>query len=269
MSRQDFMEKQENNATVAQPPLSQSEILSKPVEEIFSRLDSSLNGLNSEEAERRLEIYGRNELAKKRKRSAIVDFLLHFKSPLVIILMVAGLISGYMGEILNTSIIFVIVFLSVVLDFYQEHKAENAAEMLKEAVTITATVIRDGVKQEIKVHDVVLGDIIYLSAGDITPADARVISAKDFFINQSTLTGESFPVEKTSSLIKTKDPATTEWNNYLFMGTSVVSGTAVAIVVKTGSSTEYGKIAKKLVEKAPDTEFEKGVKHFGFFMMKM
>jgi Mg2+-importing ATPase len=263
------MESQENNVTVAQSPLSQNEILGKPVEDLFSRLDSSLNGLSPEEAERRLEVYGRNELAKKRKRSAIVDFLLHFKSPLVIILMIAGLISGYIGEVLNTVIIFVIVFISVVLDFYQENKAENAAEMLKEAVTVTATVIRGGIKQEIKVHDVVLGDIIYLSAGDITPADARVISAKDFFINQSALTGESFPVEKTSALIKTKDLATTEWNNYLFMGTSVVSGTAVAVVVKTGSSTEYGKIAKKLVEKAPETEFEKGVKHFGFFMMKM
>jgi len=269
LSRQNFVENQENNVAVAQPPLSQDEILGKPVDELFSRLDSSLNGLSVEEAERRLERYGRNELAKRRKRSVFVDFLLHFKSPLVIILMAAGLISGFMGEIVNTVIIFVIVFLSVILDFYQENKAENAAEMLKEAVTVTATVIRDGVKQEIKVHDVVLGDVIYLSAGDITPADARVISAKDFFVNQSALTGEAFPVEKTSALVKSKDPATTEWNNYIFMGTSVVSGTAVALVVRTGSSTEYGKIAKKLVEKAPETEFEKGARHFGFFMMKM
>jgi len=249
--------------------LSSDEILSKPVEELLSRLGSSLNGLSPEEAEHRLDVYGSNELAKRHRHSLIVDFLLHFKSPLVIILMVAGLISGFLGEILNVIIIFTIVFLSVILDFYQENKAENAAEMLKEAVTTTATVVRDGVKQEIKLHGVVPGDIICLSAGDITPADARVISAKDLFINQSTLTGESFPVEKTSALIKTKNPSVTEWNNYLFMGTSVVSGTATALVVKTGSSTEYGKIARKLVEKAPETEFEKGIRHFSSFMMRI
>jgi Mg2+-importing ATPase len=228
-----------------------------------------MNGLTSEEAENRLEVYGRNELAKKHKRSVIVEFFLHFKSPLVIILMVAGLISGILGELPNTVIIFTIVLLSVILDFYQENKAENAAEMLKEAVTTTATVIRDGTKQEIKLHDVVPGDLVYLSAGDITPADARVISAKDLFINQSALTGESFPVEKTPAIVKVKDPTITEWNNYLFMGTSIVSGTASALVVKTGGSTEYGKIAKKLVEKAPETEFEKGIKSFGFFIMQV
>jgi Mg2+-importing ATPase len=236
---------------------------------LLSRLESSLSGLTPEEAERRLEVYGRNELAKKHKHSVVVDFLLHFKSPLVIILIVAGLISGFLGETSNTIIIFTIVLISVILDFYQERKAENAAEMLKEAVTTTATVTRGGVKQEIKLHAVVPGDIIYLSAGDITPADARVISAKDLFINQSALTGESFPVEKTSTPMKTKNSSMTDWNNYLFMGTSVVSGTASAIVVKTGSTTEYGKIARKLVEKAPETEFEKGVKHFGFFMMRI
>jgi Mg2+-importing ATPase len=239
------------------------------VDDLLPRLNSSLDGLSLEEAESRLEVYGRNELAKKHKHSLLVDFLLHFKSPLVIILIVAGLISGFLGEISNVVIIFTIVLISVVLDFYQEYKAENAAEMLKEAVTTTATVIRGGVKQEIKLHDVVPGDIIYLSAGDITPADARVISAKDLFINQSSLTGESFPVEKTSAVIKTKNPTVTEWNNYLFMGTSVVSGTASALVVKTGGSTEYGKIARKLVEKAPETEFEKGIRHFGFFMMRI
>jgi Mg2+-importing ATPase len=252
-----------------QPPLTTDEILGKPVEELFVRLNSSNNGLSSEEAESRLEFYGRNELAKKRKRSAIFEFLTHFKSPLVIILMIAGLISGAFGEIPNMVIIFSIVFLSVILDFYQENKAENAAEMLKEAVTTTATVVRDGTKQEIKLHDVVPGDLVYLSAGDVTPADARVISAKDLFINQSALTGESFPVEKTPAVVKVKDPSITEWTNYLFMGTSIVSGTATALVVKTGSLTEYGKIAKKLVEKAPETEFEKGIKNFGFFIMQV
>lgn len=98
-----------------------------------------------------------------------------------------------------------------------------------------------------KLLEIVLGDIIYLSAGDITPADARVITAKDLFINQSALTGESFPVEKTSAPVTGQAASITHWSNYLFMGTSVVSGTATAVVVKTGGSTEYGKIVKKLV----------------------
>ncbi|MFA7080564.1 MAG: magnesium-translocating P-type ATPase, partial [Candidatus Bathyarchaeia archaeon] len=135
--------------------------------------------------------------------------------------------------------------------------------------TSTATVIRDSIKQEIKFPEIVPGDIIYLSAGDIAPADARVISAKDLFINQSALTGESFPVEKISGAIKGKQNSTSEWNNYCFMGTSVVSGSATAVVVKTGGATEYGKIAKKLMEKAPETEFERGIKGFGFLIMQV
>ena len=155
------------------------------------------------------------------------------------------------------------------MDYYQESKAEKAAQLLKQKVTSTATVLRDNVKQEIKLPEIVPGDIIYLSAGDIAPADSRVISAKDLFINQSSLTGESFPVEKTASTVKTKEGSITEWNNFCFMGTSVVSGTAAAMVVKTGSATEYGKIAKKLIEKAPETEFERGIKSFGFLIMQV
>jgi Mg2+-importing ATPase len=130
-------------------------------------------------------------------------------------------------------------------------------------------VLRDGVKSEVKLRDVVPGDVIYLSAGDIIPADARVISAKDLFVNQSSLTGESFPVEKTPAIVKIKDVSISEWNNYLFMGTSIVSGSATALVVRTGSFTEYGKIAKRLVEKPPQTEFERGIRSFGFLILQV
>ena len=183
---------------------------------------------------------------------------MHFKSPLVIILLIAGIITGVFGEYANTIIILTIIFVSVILDYYQESKAEKAAQLLKQKVTTTATVLRDNVKQEIPFPEIVPGDIIYLSAGDIAPADSRVISAKDLFINQSSLTGESFPVEKIAGSIKGKQGSITEWNNSCFMGTSVVSGTATALVVRTGGATEYGKIAKKLIEKAPETEFERG-----------
>ena len=258
-----------NHSNNSGPMLGSDELLTLPLAELLSRMNTSTTGLTSEEAEKRLEIYGPNELARKKKRTAIVDFLSRFKSPLVIILMIAGGISAVLGSIPSVVVIYTMVFLSVTLAFYQENNASKAAEMLREKVATSATVLRDNVKQEIKLHDIVPGDIIYLSAGDITPADARLIDAKDLFINQSSLTGESFPVEKTPAPVKTKDPAITEWTNYLFMGTSIVSGTALAVVVKTGSLTEYGKIALRLAQKAPETEFEVGIKKFGFLIMQV
>ena len=252
-----------------QPILTSEEMVNLPIEDLMARLNASPQGLSTEQATERLEVYGRNELAREHSHSAPKEFLLHFKSPLVIILLIAGIITGALGEYANTIIILTIIFVSVILDYYQESKAEKAAQLLKQKVTTTGTVLRDNVKQEIKFPEIVPGDIIYLSAGDIAPADSRVISAKDLFINQSSLTGESFPVEKNPSALKVKDGSIVEWSNFCFMGTSVVSGTATAMVVKTGSATEYGKIAKKLIEKAPETEFERGIKGFGFLIMQV
>jgi Mg2+-importing ATPase len=248
---------------------STEEILTLPVEELLKRLNTSLAGLSSGDVEERLKVFGYNEFVRKKKRAAIIEFLSHFKSPLIIILLIAGLISGFFGEVANTAIIFSIVVFSVVLDFYQESKAERAAEMLKQRVATTATVLRDGVKREVRLAEIVPGDIMYLSAGDIVPADARVITAKDLFVNQSALTGESFPVEKTALPLKSFDPSIMEWSNYLFMGTSVVSGTATAVVVKTGSLTEYGRIAKRLVEREVETEFQRGIRSFGYMIMQV
>ena len=252
-----------------QPILTSEEMVNLPIEELMARLKASPQGLSTEQTTERLEVYGRNELAREHQHSALKEFLLHFKSPLVIILLIAGIITGALGEYANTIIILTIIFVSVILDYYQESKAEKAAQLLKQKVTTTATVLRDNVKQEIKFPEIVPGDIIYLSAGDIAPADSRVISAKDLFVNQSSLTGESFPVEKNPSTVRVKEGSIVEWSNFCFMGTSVVSGTATAMVVKTGSATEYGKIAKKLIEKAPETEFERGIKGFGFLIMQV
>jgi Mg2+-importing ATPase len=248
---------------------STEEILTSSAEELLERLGTSMTGLTSKEAEERLKLFGYNELVERKRRTAVVEFLSHFKSPLVVILIVAGLISGFLGEVTNCIIVLVIVMFSVSLDFYQEHKAERAAEMLKQRVATTATVLRDGIKREVRIAELVPGDIIYLSAGDIVPADCRVIMAKDLFVDQSALTGESFPVEKTAQPLKSFDPSIIEWSNYLFMGTSVVSGSAVAVVVRTGSLTEYGKIAKRLVERRSETEFERGIKSFGYMIMQV
>jgi len=249
--------------------LSADEILNLPIDEIIAKLKTSPLGLISQEVEERLKTYGPNELAKKKKRSAVEKFLLQLRSPLVIILLLAGMISGFFGEIINATIIFSMVLLSLILLFYQESKAEKAAEILKEKVTTTTAVLRDGAKKEVKLSEIVPGDIVLLSAGDLVPADARVINAKDLFVNQSALTGESFPVEKTNASLKTKTASITEWNHYLFLGTSVVSGTVMAVVVRTGNATEYGKIAKKLVAREPETEFEKGLRRFGYLIMEV
>jgi Mg2+-importing ATPase len=160
--------------------------------------------------------------------------------------------------------------MSVLLMFVQESRAEKAAEELRERVAVTVAVLRDGVKKEIRLSQVVPGDIVTLCAGDVVPADARVIGTKDFFVDQSALTGESFPVEKTFTPIKPECVLrTTEWDNYLFMGTSVMSGTATAVVVKTGGSTEYGKIVRKIIERRPETEFERGLRRFGYLIMEV
>lgn len=244
-------------------------LLTLPIIELITQLNTSQSGLSAQEARSRLEIYGYNELAKRKKFTAIANFFYHFRSPLVIILLFAGLISGFVGEIINAIIIFSIVLMSVILLFYQESKAERAAEALRKKVTTTATVLRDDRKLEVGLPEIVPGDVIYLSAGDIVPADARVVNAKDLFVNQSALTGESFPVEKNAVPPPTRAASVTERNDCLFCGTSVVSGTSTALVVRTGNSTEYGKIAKKLVERPPETEFERGLSKFGFMIMEI
>jgi Mg2+-importing ATPase len=246
------------------------EILAMPIEDVLARLGTSPSGLTSEEARSRLETYGYNELAKKKRRSGAIEFFYHLRNPLVFLLLFAGLIDGFVAQdAAGATIIFSIVLMSVFLDVYQESKAERSAEMLKKRVVTTSTVLRDGVKTEVKLSEVVPGDILYLSAGDIAPADSRVISLKDLYMDQSALTGESYPAEKTVATMVAKGATITDANSYLFLGTSVVSGTATAVAVKTGGSTEYGKIAKKLVGREPETEFERGLRRFGLLIMQV
>lgn len=252
--------------------VSNEEILCSSIEDVLAKLKTSSSGLTAEQAEDYLKVYGHNEVAKKEKKAAIVRFLLNFRNPMVIILLFAGVISGLppAEDLLNSAIIFAIVLMSVVLTFLQETRAEQAADELTERVATTTTVTREGTKKEIKLSEVVPGDIVNLSAGDIVPADARLIGNKDFFVDQSALTGESFPAEKTASPVASQCVANAgEWTDYIFMGTSVVSGSATAVVVKTGGSTEYGKIVKRIVERRPETEFEKGLKRFGYMIMEV
>ncbi len=238
-----------------------------PEIELFTALGTTAQGLTSEEATARKELYGRNDISHIRKRPAIIRFLEHFKNLLIIILLIAAAISVFVGEFTNATIIFIIVIVSVTLDFFQEYKAENAADLLKQKLISKAAVFRDGKRVELPITEMVPGDLIFLAAGDIVPADARVLAERDFYINQSALTGEPFPVAKTAG-IEDPDTPLTEAGNYIFLGTSVVSGTATAVITRTGMSTEFGRVAKTLIERPPETEFERGLKQFSYLMSK-
>ena len=231
---------------------------------LFRTLETSKLGLTSVEAQARLQKYGTNEVAQRKKQSIVVKFFRSLSNPLVIILLVAGAISGFTGDAVDATIIFLIVIMSSVLTVYQESKAENAAEALKKRVAVTATVFRDGKKQEIVTTEIVPGDIISLSPGDIVPAEARIFESKDLSIDQSALTGESFPVEKTSEPETTtaSGGTITDLPNIAFSGTSVVTGFATSVVLTTGISTEFGEISEKLAGKETDTDFEKGLRRF-------
>ena len=236
----------------------------------LKKLNSDANGLPEQEANKRLKQLGYNILAVKKERNLIVEFLSQFTSPLTLILLFAAGISMYFGEAMDAIIIGVIVILSATLEFFEEHHADKSVKKLIESVKTTATVIRDGQKKEIGRSDVCIGDIIFLSSGNLVPADARIILAKDFFVNQSALTGESFPSAKNDAEVwNEKSGSIGELSNIVFAGTNVVSGTATAVVFRNGKHTEFGKIAVNLSKSTEKSEFEEGIRDFGFVVMRI
>lgn len=234
----------------------------------IEKLQSNLNGLDEETAEARISQYGLNEIAREKRKSWIISLIGNFKNPLVLLLMVLGIISYLTGDIRATVMIFIMVILGVVMRFVQEMRADNAAEKLKAMVRNTATVVRNTKELEIALKFLVPGDIIKLSAGDMIPADVRIIAAKDLFLNQSTLTGESLPIEKkcTTNITETSSPL--ELPNICFLGSNVVSGSATAIVVNTGSRTYFGSLANSITGERELTSFDKGVNNFTWLMIK-
>lgn len=237
-------------------------------DELIKQLETSPLGLLEGEVERRLSVFGHNLLKKKKKQSALSLFLNQFKSPIILILIFASIISAIVKDFVDTSIILTIIILSGFLSFIQEYTATNAVEKLIQTVKTKVSVLRNGKKKEVFVEDIVPGDIILLSAGDIIPADCVLIEAKDFFVNEAMLTGETFPVEK---VVKPslQGYSLSRRNNCIFMGTNVRSGTATAMVVKTGGFTEIGKITDRLILKVPETDFERGVRRFGYLLMEV
>jgi len=227
-----------------------------PKEVLFEKFQTSQTGLSEAEAQKRLAEYGSNEAAKKQKRTLVLQFVLKFFHPLVVLLIVIAGVTFWTGDPVSGSIIGLMAIMSVVLGFFQEYRAGKEAERLSEMVRATATVYRNGKSKEIPIKQIVPGDIVDLFAGDMIPADIRIIQAKDLFINQAALTGESMPVEKTPGA-----------NSLAFMGSSVVSGTALGVVIKTGLATEFGEISKRLSSIDQPTSFDRGINQFVWMMI--
>ncbi|BBI99964.1 magnesium-translocating P-type ATPase [Ferrigenium kumadai] len=240
-----------------------------PTESLQSRLEATQAGLSQDEALLRHARFGPNTLRDHAERPILIQYLSHFKNPLVIVLLAASAVSALTDEITSFVIIWVIVLMSVTLDFVQEYRAGRAADQLKKAVAVRTTVLRDAQPQEIQIEGLVPGDVVLLTAGDLIPADCRLLDAKDFFINQALLTGESYPVEKFARELSEPAADLSQAVNSVFMGTSVISGMAKALVCRTGADTAVGDIADSLQVKPPPTAFELGTQSFGMLIMRL
>ncbi len=235
---------------------------------LYQQLHSSPNGLTAEEARRRLSLYGPNEPTVVRRAASIEQLLVFLTNPLVLILLIASIITAILGEVLNSSIIIMMVLLSVALNFLQTFRSQRAVERLRAGVALTSSVLRDGAWIEVPRSALVPGDVIRLSAGVLVPADARLIETNALHVQQAALTGESMPVEKRARELATMPSNAADAENMVFLGTSVVSGTATALIAVTGRATAFGDIAARLATRPPETEFEHGIRRFGLFIMR-
>ena len=217
-------------------------------------------GLTVQEAEARLKKFGANEFAPMPRHSLVSDFYHHFANPLVSILIIAAIASTILGDKVDAGIIGIIVLLSAVIDLSQTYRSQTAIEQLRKQVAPTATVLRSGQWKEIQRREVVPGDMVRVSAGDLVPADARLLIARDLYVLQAALTGESMPAEREA----TGEPASMQADarNMIFQGTSVVSGTATAEVVQTGARTAFGDIVARLAARPEETAFDRGLRKF-------
>jgi P-type Mg2+ transporter len=241
---------------------------SLPADRVLQELDSSADGLSDREAKQRLIKYGANSLKQQRKSSAIGLLFNQFKSPIVLILIFAAGLSIFLRDRTDAIIILTIVLASGLLGFWQERGASDAVEKLLALVQVKATVLRAGQSQEIPHEDVVPGDIVLLAAGDSIPGDCLVLESKDLSVNEAALTGETYPADKMSGVVP-EAAGLSERTNTLYMGTHVISGSAQAVVVGTGKQTEFGKVSERLKLRPPETEFERGLSKFGYFLMEV
>jgi P-type Mg2+ transporter len=235
---------------------------------MLQKLESTHNGLTSEEALRRLKRYGANLLKPPKRSDTLTLLVSQFKSPIILILFFATGLSFFLRDPADAFIILVIVLASGLLGFWQESGASNAVRKLLSIVRIKAAVSRDGNPHEIPVEEIVPGDIVVLKAGDIVPGDGLVSEAKDLFVDEAMLTGETFPVEKAEAIFPVETPISRR-TNALWMGTHVVSGSARTLIVRTGKETEFGKVSERLKLRPQETEFERGIRRFGYFLLEV
>ncbi|MCC6454676.1 MAG: magnesium-translocating P-type ATPase [Caldilineaceae bacterium] len=240
----------------------------QPAESLIAELHTTPHGLDAKEAAQRLDEDGPNTLRYRREVTPLQVLLRQFSSPLVLILIGAAFISAFVREWIDATIIFVIVCGSVLISFTQEFTASRTIEKLTQRLTLRATVLRDGETQSIPVQEIVPGDVVLLSAGSLVPADGIVLEAKDFFVNQAALTGETFPVEKMPGVVPVEASLVGQTNS-VFMGTSARAGTARVLIVQTGAGTVYGQLAQRLTLRPPETEFERGIRHFGYLLTQL
>src|SRR5664280_1086946 len=235
---------------------------------VLKELGSRVSGLSEAEADSRWKKIGPNEIAREKRQSALMRLLANLKNPLVLLLVALGVLSYLTGDLRATVVIFVMVVLGVVLRFFQELRADNAAAKLQAMVSNTATLVRDGKQQELPLKRLVPGDIIRLAAGDMVPADVRVLVAKDLFLNQAALTGEALPVEKKAAPAPPDVQNPLDLPNLCFLGSNVESGSATAVVIHTGNRTYFGSLAASIVGQRQLTSFDKGINKFTWLMIR-
>jgi len=244
-----------------------SEAAAHEIPEVLQKLGTSAGGLTEAEAEARLAQYGPNEVGQESRHEWLHRLWTAIRNPLVILLTVLSILSYATHDIPGGTVMLIMVILGVALRLVQETRAGNAAAKLKAMIKVTATVVRDGQQKEVPLQQLVPGDVVKLSAGDMIPGDVRLMAAKDLFIIQATLTGESLPVEKTDAHDLRTNVSSIEHTNICFLGTSVESGAATAVILTTGANTYFGKVASSLAGQQPETAFDKGVKKFVWLML--
>ena len=235
---------------------------------LLAELGSSPAGLSAAEAERRLAAIGPNAVEEGRRLGALRLLLRQFESPLVLILAFAAAVSLALRQWVDASIILTIVFGSALLGFFQENRASVAVERLKRRLALSCRVVRDGAETQAPVTAIVPGDVVLLSAGNLVPADGIVLEAEDFLVSEASMTGESFPVEKTPGTVVADAPLSAR-TNAVYLGSSVRSGTARVLVVRTGERTAFGVIAERLKARPAETDFVRGVRSFGYLLVRV
>ncbi|OGY22929.1 MAG: magnesium-translocating P-type ATPase [Candidatus Woykebacteria bacterium RBG_13_40_15] len=237
------------------------------IDQVFKALQTSSNGLLHHEVIRRLKRHGLNDIERESRRGALKIFLSQYKNPLILILIVASILSFFMGDRLGSVIILVMLAVNSLMGFFQEYRSEKAVELLRRKASLKTTVIREGVEHRVDATDLVPGDIVKVFQGSVIPADLRLIEAKNLSIDESMLTGESEPAEKSSNLIKVNQEIPQELENIAFMGTNVETGNGLGVVFATAGNTEFGKTALALKAAEPETEFQTGTRKFGNFLV--